>query len=61
MSYILAAVMCLAVGIMAAWHLWSVAIGETSCEGHDFEIYRKLAKSRGEVCCFLGSLYCKIG
>ncbi|EIM86060.1 zf-DHHC-domain-containing protein [Stereum hirsutum FP-91666 SS1] len=49
MSYILAAVMCLAVGIMAAWHLWSVAIGETSCEGHDFEIYRKLAKSRGET------------
>lgn len=49
MSYILASVMCLAVSIMAAWHLWAVALGETSCEGHDFEVYRKVAKERGEV------------
>ncbi|KAK7006269.1 Palmitoyltransferase [Favolaschia claudopus] len=49
MTYILAAVMALAVGIMCAFHLWGVAHGETTVEGQDHEVYRKMAKSRGET------------
>ncbi|THH19200.1 hypothetical protein EW146_g1916 [Bondarzewia mesenterica] len=49
MIWVLSAVMCLAVGTMLLWHLWSVAIGETSVEGHDHDVYRSLAKSRGET------------
>ncbi|TFY63891.1 hypothetical protein EVG20_g6140 [Dentipellis fragilis] len=47
--YMLSVVMCLAVGTMLAWHLWSVAQGETSVENHDHEHYRKVAKTRGET------------
>ncbi|KAJ6582862.1 DHHC palmitoyltransferase-domain-containing protein [Mycena vulgaris] len=47
--YILAVVMALAVGIMCSFHLWGVANGETTVEGHDFEVYRRVAKSRGET------------
>ncbi|KAI0259805.1 zf-DHHC-domain-containing protein [Gloeopeniophorella convolvens] len=46
--YFLCVVMCLAVGTMLAWHLWSVAVGETSVESQDHEHYRRVAKSRGE-------------
>jgi hypothetical protein len=42
--------MCLAIGMMLAWQLWSVAIGETAVESYDHEYYRKVASSRGEVC-----------
>lgn len=48
-TYMLSAVMGIAVGIMLGWQLWSVAIGETAVEMHDHEVYRKMAKSRGEV------------
>jgi palmitoyltransferase len=47
--FILAAVIALAVSIMGGWHLWSIAAGETSVEGQDHEVYRKMAKGRGEV------------
>jgi palmitoyltransferase len=47
--FILAAVIALAVSIMAGWHLWSIAKGETSVEGQDHEHYRKMARGRGEV------------
>lgn len=47
--YILAAVLCLAVGVMLMYHLWTIANGETSVEGQDHEVYRKVAGSRGEV------------
>ncbi|KAJ7472609.1 zf-DHHC-domain-containing protein, partial [Mycena latifolia] len=47
--YILSVVMALAVGIMCAFHLWGAAHGETTVEGHDFEIYRRVARGRGEV------------
>lgn len=47
--FILAAVICLALLIMCGWHIWSIAKGETSVEGHDFEAYRRVAKTRGEV------------
>ena len=49
MTWVLSAVMCLAVGTMLAWHLWSVAQGETSVEGHDHDVYRRVARERGEV------------
>lgn len=55
MIYILSVVLCLAVGIMGGYHLWSIAQGETSVEAQDHEVYRKKAKERGEVCSFLGS------
>lgn len=42
--------MCLAVGTMLAWQLWSVAVAETAVESYDHEHYRKVATSRGEVC-----------
>ena len=47
--YLLCVVMCLAIGTMLAWQLWSVAIGETAVESYDHEYYRKVASSRGEV------------
>lgn len=48
LTYILAAVMCFAVTVMGAWHIWSIACGETSVEAQDHEHYRKMAKRRGE-------------
>lgn len=48
--YILSGVLCFAVGVMLAWHLWSIMSGETSVESHDHEVYRKVAKERGQVC-----------
>lgn len=49
LTYILATVLGFAVSIMGLWHLWSVARGETSVEAQDHEVYRKVAKGRGEV------------
>jgi palmitoyltransferase len=49
LTYILSAVLCLAVGIMLMYHLWSIASGVTSVEAHDHEEYRKQARARGEV------------
>ncbi|KAH8112627.1 zf-DHHC-domain-containing protein [Phellopilus nigrolimitatus] len=46
--YILSFVLCLAVGIMLTWHLWSICSGETSVENHDHDVYRKYAKERGQ-------------
>ena len=48
--YLLCIVMCLAVGMMLAWQLWSVAVAETAVENYDHEYYRSVASSRGEVC-----------
>jgi len=31
-------------------HLWGVGQGETSVEAQDNEQYRKIARSRGQVC-----------
>ncbi|KAH0584794.1 hypothetical protein H2248_008074 [Termitomyces sp. 'cryptogamus'] len=47
--YLLAAVLCLAVGIMLSYHVWSISCGETTVEGQDHEVYTKKAKSRGET------------
>jgi len=47
--YILSVVMCLVVGIMLSWHLWTVSLGETSVEAQDHDVYRKVAKGRGDV------------
>ena len=47
--YLLAAVLCLAVGIMLSFHVWSISCGETTVEGQDHEVYTKKANSRGEV------------
>lgn len=52
LSYMLSVVLCLAVAIMLLWHLWGIAKGETSVEAQDHEIYRKVAKERGEVSLF---------
>ena len=49
MTYILAAVLCMAVTAMGGWHLWMVACGETSVESQDNEQYRRFAGRRGEV------------
>ncbi|KAG6845259.1 hypothetical protein H0H87_011994 [Tephrocybe sp. NHM501043] len=47
--YLLSAVLCLAVGIMLSYHVWSISWGETTVEGQDHEVYTRKAKSRGEV------------
>ena len=47
--YILAVVLGFAVTVMAGWHVWGIACGETSVEAQDHEHYRKVAKKRGEV------------
>ena len=49
LTYIISAVLCLAVGIMLMYHLGSIAMGVTSVEAHDHEEYRKQARARGEV------------
>lgn len=49
MIYILAVVLCFAVGVMLAWHLWGVTNGETSVEAQDHEQYSNRAKARDEV------------
>lgn len=49
MTYVLSVVLCLAVAIMLSWHLWSVCQGETSVEGLDHEVYRSVAKERGDI------------
>ncbi|KAL0953314.1 hypothetical protein HGRIS_004561 [Hohenbuehelia grisea] len=49
LTYILSGVLCLAVGVMFAYHLYTVAGGETSVEGQDHEHYRSVAKGRGEA------------
>ncbi|KAF9444856.1 zf-DHHC-domain-containing protein [Macrolepiota fuliginosa MF-IS2] len=48
MIYILAVVLCIAVGIMGGYHIWEVANGETSVEAQDHEVYRNRAKERSE-------------
>jgi len=50
LTYILAVVIALALMVMCGWHLWSIANGETSVDNHDFDQYRKVARSRGDVC-----------
>jgi len=47
--WVLALVIGLAMGVMASWHLYMVAQGETSVETHDNAHYRKLAARRGQV------------
>ncbi|KAG6917728.1 hypothetical protein DXG01_001379 [Tephrocybe rancida] len=47
--YLVSAVLCLAVGIMLSYHVWSISWGETTVEGQDHEVYTKKAKSRGET------------
>lgn len=44
--YFMAAVMGLAVGVLACWHLYLVAKGETSVESQDNAYYRDIAKKR---------------
>ena len=49
MVYILSIVLCFAVGVMLAYHLYGISWGETSVEGQDHEEYRMKAKNRNEV------------
>ncbi len=49
LSFILAAVMCMAVSAMASYHIYMIANGETSVESQDHEQYRRVARDRGEV------------
>lgn len=48
--YILAGVIGLALVFMGGYHLWSAAVGETSVESQDHDVYRRMAKRRGDVC-----------
>jgi len=69
LDYVLAVVLCLAVGIMLTWHLLSITRGETTVESHDYALYRNAARNRGEK--FVNSfnvgsrrnlaLFCNIG
>jgi hypothetical protein len=49
MMYILCVVLCFAVTVMGAWHIYGITSGETSVEGQDNELYRKRAKARDQV------------
>ncbi len=49
LTYILSVVLCMAVTAMAGWHLFMIASGETSVESQDHELYRRVARDRGEV------------
>ncbi|KAH6913511.1 DHHC palmitoyltransferase-domain-containing protein [Coprinopsis sp. MPI-PUGE-AT-0042] len=48
MMYILCVVLCFAVTVMGAWHIYGISSGETSVEGQDNELYRKRAKARDQ-------------
>lgn len=48
LTYILSAVLCLAVGVMCAWHLAAISAAETSVESQDHEVYKRIARNRGE-------------
>lgn len=48
--YFMCIVMWLAIGVMLAWQLWTIAVAETAVESYDHEYYREVAASRGEVC-----------
>ncbi|TFK71937.1 zf-DHHC-domain-containing protein [Pluteus cervinus] len=48
LMYILSPVLGLCVFAMLLYHLSSIASGESSVEAHDHEVYKKLAKQRGE-------------
>ncbi len=56
LTFVLALVLGFAVTIMALWHLWTTAKGETSVESQDNEHYRYVARHRGEVSC--SAFYC---
>ncbi|PKI83554.1 protein S-acyltransferase [Malassezia vespertilionis] len=47
--YVKAAVMSVVVFILASWHVWLVAHGQTSVESQDNAQYRKIAKERNET------------
>jgi palmitoyltransferase len=47
--YILAAVIGFALIFMGGYHFWAVSVGETSVESQDHDVYRKMARGRGEV------------
>jgi palmitoyltransferase len=47
--FILSGVLCFAVGVMLAFHLWTVVSGETTVEAQDHEAYRRKATERGEA------------
>ncbi|TFK83738.1 hypothetical protein K466DRAFT_497900 [Polyporus arcularius HHB13444] len=49
LTYILSVVLCMAVTAMAGWHLFMIASGETSVESQDHELYRRVARDRGET------------
>jgi FlaG/FlaF family flagellin (archaellin) len=49
LSYVLALVLSIAVGVMLAWHISSIARGETTVESHDHNLYRRTARARGEA------------
>ncbi|KAF9037640.1 zf-DHHC-domain-containing protein [Panaeolus papilionaceus] len=49
MMFILSIVLCFAVGVMLAYHLYGIMAGETSVEAQDNEEYKKNAEARGDV------------
>lgn len=59
--YVLCIVLCLAVTIMLTWHLWGVMKGETSVEGQDHDIYRNVAKQRGDVSALIAPFDSPVG
>ena len=50
MTYILSAVMCFCIAVMAGHHMYQVAKAETSVEGEEFVYLRKECQKRGRVC-----------
>ncbi|KAG2756812.1 zf-DHHC-domain-containing protein [Suillus brevipes Sb2] len=48
LTYMLSVVICIAVFIMLCWHLWGVSRGETTVEAQDHEVYKRIAKDRGD-------------
>ncbi|KAF8643163.1 hypothetical protein AX16_009206 [Volvariella volvacea WC 439] len=48
LMYILSAVLCLCVAVMLLYHLYGISCGETSVEAQDHEVYRAVAKDRGD-------------
>ncbi|KAG0706744.1 DHHC palmitoyltransferase-domain-containing protein [Suillus ampliporus] len=50
LTYTLHVVLCIVVFIMFCWHLWGVSRGETTIEAQDHEVYKRIAKDRGDAC-----------
>ncbi|KAG0696871.1 hypothetical protein DFH29DRAFT_857566 [Suillus ampliporus] len=48
LTYTLSVVLCIVVFVMLCWHLWGVSCGDYRRGIEDHEVYKRIAKDRGD-------------